>query len=201
MFIMGRKIDLAKQRTFRIGEHFSAHIHGMFMHPHSTIKKVVREGVIPTDTAVPALVVLSAAILTVIGTHLWGLMLETSLFWSFVRTVGFLGDILWRSFTYVVFYWPIATGVCHFLGSIVSGKDIGDTHIAHRTLKLVGFSMVPFFLNILPYFYLVTGFWFWLLCLWSMEENYDISWKGSFIVTLPLLFVIALKTLTCLGLV
>ena len=198
---MGRKIVQAKKRTFHVGEHFSAHVHGMFLHPHATIKKIVREGVIPKDTIVPALAVICAAVATAIGAGLWGLIAEESLILSFFRTLTFFGDIVIRPIIYLLLYWPITTGVFHFIGSIVSGKDIGNSHIAHRTLKLVGFSMVPLFLNVLPKFYLVTGFWFWLLSLWAIEENYDLTWKGALVVTLPLLFVTVLKTLYFLNII
>lgn len=188
-----------KKIQFKFGEHFSKHINGMFINPRVTIRRVIREEATSVDVFVPFMVVICAAIMTAIGVTMWEIAFTQSYLVAFMETLKFFGLFFGLPIWYVML-WLIWAGIFHFLGSLVSGKDITDKYIAHRTLKLIGFCTVPLFLNILPYFDFFTSYWKWMLCWWAMELNYGVTKRGSFIIALPMLFVTVLNTLFRLGL-
>ncbi|MFH1424795.1 MAG: YIP1 family protein [archaeon] len=188
-----------KQKSFQIGKHFSDHVHGIIINPKPTIKRIIREGLVPQDSIVPFLVVICAAIMTAFGGAIWNIALTSNIFVALGYTlklfISFIVLPVW-----FVFAWVMWTAIFHFLGSIVSGKDISNIDVMHRSLKLVGLSMVPFFFNIFPFAAFITGYWVWVLCLWSMQENYEVSWKAALVITLPMLFIRVLFTLSAVGL-
>ena len=191
---------MVKEKIMHVGAHFSAHVHGMFLHPKATIRRVVREPIEYRDLWVPLLTILVASVMSSIGAHLWFIALEGSIFMAFLRAIGLIVDLFLRPFWYIFVVWLPLAFIFHFLGSIVSGKDIMDFVTFHKSLKLIGISMVPAFLNILPYFSIFTGYWIYMLFFWSMRENYGTHDKGAFIITLPYLFVLILGTLHRFGL-
>lgn len=188
-----------KKKIFDFGTHFSEHVHGMFLYPKPTIRKIATETISTKDLLVPILTVICAGVLTALGSSIWKIMVETSVLMSFIYVLGFFAKLVALPIWYL-FIWLVWVGIFHFIGSFVSGKDITNLDIIHRTLKLVGLSMVPLFLNILPLFRHFTWFWVTILCYWSMQANYRISKKGGFLVVLPMLFVTVVGTLTKLGL-
>jgi hypothetical protein len=177
-----------KEPRFNIGAHFSRHVHGMFVNPRRTIKTVVDEKVASVDVLVPLCVVIIAGIMSAIGANMWNIIITPSYFIGMGYTLRLIGFLIGLPI-YWIFAWIIWTGVFHFLGSIVSGKNVSDIERAHVTLKLVGLCMVPAFLNILPLFGWFTGLWIWMLIMWSMERNYSTSRAGAFIIALPYIFV------------
>ena len=188
-----------KPKEFNIGKHFSEHVHGMFLHPKPTINKVVREGIVPKDTLVPLLIILVGAFMTTIGESIWPIIITLDLWTALGYTAWFFVKLVLNPII-LIFAWLVWVGIFHFLGSIVSGKDISNLDILHRTLKLVGLAMVPLFFNIFPFLPLLTGYWIWVLCLWAMAANYGTSVKGAFVITLPMLFITVLGTIGTFGL-
>ena|GEM_PF-3317429 len=186
----GRK----REPRINLGAHFSKHVHGMFVKPKPTIRKIIDEKVVSIDIMVPAIVVIVAGIMSAIGSRMWHILITPSYLIGLGYTVELLAFMIALPILMIV-YWLIWTGIFHFIGSIVSGDNISDIDRAHRMLKLVGFCMVPAFLNILPFFALFTGLWIWMLLMWSVERNYETSRAGAFIVALPYIFVWAINFL------
>ncbi len=192
---------MVKQKAIDLGEHFSAHVHGMILHPKATIRKIVREPIDIKDLWVPFAVVLVASVMTSIGRYIWSIAVEPSILISLGHTIYFFADlILLRPFWMIFIVWIFTSLVLHFIGSIVSGHDITDWKILHKTLKLTGVAASPAFLNILPYFFMFTGFWSYALIFWSMKENYSVSDEGAFVVTAPFLAGVVFIALIRLGL-
>lgn len=188
--------EMVKKKALDLGKHFSAHVHGMFLHPKATIRSVIKEPIEVKDLWVPTAIVLVASVMTSLGKHIWNIAFEPSILISIGRTIQFiLLDLLPRPFWLIFVVWIPSALVFHFLGSIVSGKDITDWQKMHKTFKLAGISMVPAFLNSLPYFFMFTGYWIWILTFWSMKENYDTTDGGSLIITAPFLIGTVFMTL------
>lgn len=189
---------MVKQKLKTLGAHFSAHVHGMFVNPRHTIDRIVREELTAKDYVVPLVTVIVAGIMSAIGATVWAIAFTESIVVAFIQTLWFIALLALLPIWFVAI-WIIWALIFHFLGSIVSGKDVMNLSIMHRNFKLVGLAMCPFFLNILPYFSLVSGYWVWFLFTLSVRSNYRISSRGAFIVTLPFLFVSVLVTLSRFG--
>lgn len=188
-----------KQPKVNLGAHFSKHVHGMFVKPQATIRNIIKEQNVASDLTVPAVVMIIAGIMSAIGSNMWNIIVTP----SYVHGLFYTAELLLYMILfpiYMIFLWLIWTGVFHFMGSIVSGKNIANKDRVHKTLKLVGLCMVPAFLNILPLFSLFTGLWIWMLIMWSVERNYETSRAGAFIIALPYIFVWAVNFLWRIGL-
>ncbi|MDP7282532.1 MAG: Yip1 family protein [Candidatus Undinarchaeales archaeon] len=182
-----------KKNDFSYGAHFSKHVRGMFLFPKATIKRVIDEGVNPRDLFVPTAVVIIAGILTAIGGSLWSILITSSVLISFLSTVK-LFIMVFAMPVWLIALWLFWTGVLHVIGSVMSGQDPFNKVRLHKMAKATGFCFVPAFLNILPLFSLVTGYWTWILCAWTTQTNYGLDKKRAFITTIPLLFTTIIGT-------
>ncbi|MFH1450858.1 MAG: YIP1 family protein [archaeon] len=176
-----------KKTEFNYGVHFSQHVRGMFLYPRAAIRRILNETVTQKDVFVPLAVVLVAGVLTAIGGSLWSILLTPSVLISFFSAMKLFVMIFAMPIWFIAL-WLVWAGVLHSISSVMSGRDILNTHALHKSFKAVGFAFVPAFLNILPLFSLITAYWTWILCAWAMEINYGLSKKSAFIATLPLLF-------------
>lgn len=181
------------------GQRFSKYVHGMFLFPKPTIHKIVAEDTHQKELFVPLVVVVCAAVTTAIGSSMWHIIFGKSFIISVLQTIKLVALTFVLPVWFVI-TWVLWSFVFHFIGSLVSGRDLTNADVAHRTLKLTGLSMAPMLLNILPFAAVFTGYWVWVLYLWSMEANYHTKWRGAFLVTLPYLFVVVLKMLWNFGL-
>ena len=175
-----------KTVRYRFGEHFSKHVHGMFFYPRATIKKVVAERTTPMDLTVPIAIMFVAGVMSAFGRYFWGVLLSRSALAVGISLLRTGAAIVYLPI-YFLILWILASFVFHFIGSILTGKDISNPTIMHKTMKLVGISFAPLFLNILPFFGLFTWFWAWFLCRRAMEDHYRTSQNGSILITLPML--------------
>jgi|TARA_Y100000034_G_scaffold89158_1_gene107171 hypothetical protein len=182
-----------KSPDFKYGVHFSKHVQGMFMYPRATLKRVTDEKIVVKDMIVPLVVVLIAGILTAIGGSMWNILISTSVIMGFLSTVKFFVMIVAMPIWFIAI-WLFWTVILHVVASVMSGKDVLNGHTLHKNLKVIGFAFVPAFLNILPLFSLITGYWTWILCAWALENNYGLNKKRAFIATIPLLFAIIVGT-------
>lgn len=169
------------------GEKFSRYTHGMFLYPKPTINKIIAEDTTRTSLLVSFFVVVVAGIMTDIGLHLWNVLFPASFLTQLVSMIWFWIGILAYPILFII-KWIVWALILHFIASVMSGRDITNRDIAHRTLKLVGLSMVPAFLNIIPFFNLISGYWITLLCFWSVKANYHLHKKAALVVIAPMLF-------------
>jgi len=184
-----------KKRRFRYGKHFSEHVHGMLVNPRPTIRKIAKEPVIPQDLAIPFSVVLCAALITVIGSSIWGIVLSHHFVFAFLETLYFFVKLFAVPILFIL-SWVVWTLIVHFFGSVASGKDITNTHRLHITLKLIGLAFVPWFLCLIPFFSYVAIFWSWVLSLWIAEIVYGLKRKKALMVSAPAFLFIFLWVLT-----
>jgi len=189
-----------KKTHFKYGLHFSRHVRGIFLYPHATIKRVLKERVQTKDIFVPLAVVLIAGILTGIGGSLWQILITPSIILSIFSTVKMAIMVIAMPVWFIAL-WLIWTVFLHVISSVMAGSDVLNMHALHKMLKVVGFAFVPAFLNILPLFSLITAYWTWILCAWSVEMNYNLSKKSAFLAAIPLLFTTVIGTFLRLGLI
>ena len=185
------------------GGRFSRDVHLIFSNPAEAVKVLIAEVDPPHALSVPLFVVITAAIMTVIGKYLvfevnqtivggpYWLQLLNSVFQGLALTVDIIVTPIFLIFIWV--FWAI---VFHFLGSIVAGSDITGSGTFMKTLKLTGFIYAPMFLNILPILPakslyvmpVVTTIWSAWIAYLAMKENYKTTRNGALIITLPYLF-------------
>ena len=190
---------MVRKKVYDIGAHFSSEVHGMFLHPKSTIRRIAREQLTDADIWVPVLVVLCAGVLTAFGRHLWLVPFTNTFSEAILLSLSFTFDLFWKPTLYLISV-GFATIIFHFIGCVISGRDLTDLNKLHRSFKLIGLSMAPAFLNIFPFFYLFTGYWILVLLFWSMREIHGTTDKGALIITFPYLFSLVLGTLSTFGL-
>ena len=186
-------------KNIRVGAHFSRHIRGMFLRPKPTIHEIISEPIVVKDLLAPFFAVVVAGIMAAIGANMWNIIVTPSiiqaLWHTLLLTAGLFLFPVWFIFT-----WLVWTGILHFLGSVIAGKDVTQLNKGHKMLKLMGFCMVPYFLNILPFFGWFMGLWVWLLAMWAVQYNYELTDRGAFIAALPMLFVWIIALIARLGL-
>ncbi len=192
----------APKEVHTFGSRFSRDVRGIFVNPREAVKMIIDEAELPHSLSVPIAVVVVAAVMGVFGNYLWKDVLMTltgAPMWyqvvaSIVRGFLFMFELIVRPIIFVIWALFLAV-VFHFLGSIVSGADIAEGNILHRTIKLTCFAFVPLFLNILPVFPEITGYWSVWIAYIAMKENYKTTRAGAFIIILPYFFVVALGTM------
>jgi hypothetical protein len=155
--------------------------------------------------SVPFAVVIIAALMGVLGKYLWADIFQAVLggplwYQTIVSVIrGFMLSIelvvMPIAFVFIAIFWAI---VFHFLGSIVAGSDITKSGTFYKTMKLTGFIYAPLFLNILPLFPLITGYWSARIAYFAMRENYKTTNSGAFIIILPYLFTVVWGTVAFL---
>ncbi|HIK00188.1 TPA: YIP1 family protein [archaeon] len=192
---------IIEKRVHTLGSRFSQDVHGIFSNPKLAVHRIIEEADMPYATAVPFIVVIAAAIMSAIGVDMWAHIQLTAqtgstllqILSAVTRGVILFFRIFYNSFAFLL-AWVLWSVVFHFLGSIVSGTDIAGKRTFWRALKLAGFMFAPFFLNILPFFPLITGYWSVYLAYIGMKANYETTSTGALIVTLPYLFSVVYGT-------
>ncbi len=190
-----------EKKVHTLGSRFSQDVHGIFTDTKKAVHTIIEENELAHAFSVPFIVVIAAAILTAIGKHLWAQVffeVTTSSFLlqvisSVVRGLLLFVDLIWHSIAFLIM-WVGLTIVFHFVGSIVASSDITGKRTFGRTLKLTGFMFAPMFLNILPFFPLITGYWAAYIAYEGMKANYETTERGALIIVLPYLFTVAYGT-------
>ncbi len=192
-----------EKKVHTLGSRFSQDVHGIFADTKKAVRTIIQESELEHAWSVPLIVIIAAAIMSVIGEALVfdvsltvsGLPFWLKLFVSFAKGLELTLKIIFAPFVLAVI-WLLYSIVFHFIGSIVSSADITKGNTFYRTVKLTGFIFAPQFLNVLPILPfkelyvmpIITGFWGTYIAYQAMKANYETSGKGAFIIILPHLF-------------
>lgn len=196
---------VSEKNVHTLGSRFSRDVHGIFANPKETVRKIIAESHLAHAFSVPFLVVIISAVMTVFGKYIWADVLHTiaggPLWYEIASSIirGFLlfAELIVTPVIFVIL-WGFWALVFHFIGAVVSSADVTDKKLFDRTLKLTGFMFAPMFLNMLPFFSAITGYWSVLIAFWGMKANYETSDSGAFIIVLPYLFTVVYGTLLLL---
>ena len=192
---------VSERKVHTLGSRFSQDVHGIITKPKQAVHTIIEESDLPHSLSVPLFVVIIAAIMSAIGTDLWGhiffatattsVILQTlSAIWSGLKLTF---RIFYNSFAFLLI-WVMWSVVFHLIGSIVSVTDITRKRTFWTTLKLTGFMFAPLFFNVFPRFDIITGYWSAYIAYHGMKANYETTGTGALIITLPYLFSVVFGT-------